>query len=97
LSRAQVELYRIVFSPIQRETHQIAMDIDRPAAAAPEYGEEGSPAALVAPAAFHTFTLPLRLGAPPSLEGTPGRIEQQQESGDLFAQVQEDEMGMQLD
>lgn len=86
-----------MFSPIQREIHQIAMDLDRPAALAPGHEEEASPASLVSPANFHTLAPPLRLGAPPSLEETPECAEQQHDSAAKLAQIREADMRMQLD
>ena len=95
LSRAQEELYRMVFSAEQRESHEITMDLDRSVAPSPvpEPGEES----LTTPAAVHTFTLPLRLGGPSSVKWSPGSDKQQQESNAVLAQACEDDLRMRLD
>jgi hypothetical protein len=99
LSRAQVELHGMVFSLKMSDIERYITGHDGPPAPdhEDEDEEEEEKELPAAPVAFHTFALPLRLGAPPSLEGTPGRVEQQHESVTFLAQAHEDDMRMRLD
>jgi hypothetical protein len=93
MHRAQEELYSMVFSAEQRENHKLGMDLDYDSGPTPGLEAEELPSAPV----YATFSLPLRLGAPTSLEGVSGSVEQQYDSGNLSAQAREDDMRVRLD
>jgi hypothetical protein len=93
MHRAQEELYSMVFSAEQRENHKLAMDLDYGSAPTPGLKEEELSSLPV----YATFSLPLRLGAPTSLEGVSGPVEQQYDSGHLLCHAREDDMCMRLD
>jgi hypothetical protein len=93
MHRAQEELYSMVFSAEQRENHKLGMDLDYDPTSTLGLKEEELPS----PPVYATFSLPLRLGAPTSLEGVSGPVEQQYDSGNLSAQAREDDMRVRLD
>ncbi|KEQ76384.1 hypothetical protein M436DRAFT_78139 [Aureobasidium namibiae CBS 147.97] len=94
LSRAQEELYNMVFSAGQRTNHQLIMALDMPTVPNDEMEEDET---APAPVAFHTFVLPLCLSAPHSLNGATGLVEQQHGSDTLLVQDHDDDVLMRLD
>ena len=70
------------------------MALDMPTVPNDEIEEAEMPPATVA---FHTFALPLRLGAPSSSRAISGSVEQQHDSTTLLIQDQDGDMRMRLD
>lgn len=83
----------MIFSIEQRTTHQMIMALDM--ATVPDMEIEDDEMAP-APAAFHTFALPLRLGAPSS-QSTLGSVEQQHHSHTACIQDHDEDVLMKLD